>query len=165
MDKVAFSHKNRFRIILFVIFSVVFILSGIPGVYRESVLFGTGYFMSNTFLITLLSFVPFILCTLYFFLVARRKYVLLLDEKGILDKRYLFGKVFIPWERIASIDLNRDKRSECLLIKIGKNVKMDADYVIDQDVITYKIPLKYIDYNESELKGVLLYYIPAKPTL
>lgn len=158
MDRVAFSHKNRFKIILFVIFSVIFILSGIPSVHRESLLYGDGYFMSETFLKTFLGFIPFVLCTLYFVLLSRRKYVVILDENGICDQRYLFGKVFIPWEKIESINFSQDGKKDRLIINLRQLTEGGDNIINEQKGITYKIPLKSLDYREDELRDFLLYH-------
>jgi len=152
MNKLSFSYKNRNRVIGFVVFSIIFILGGIPSVYEESILYGSGYFVSITFFKTILVFIPFVLYTIYCYLYVRHKYVLIFDDLGLLDQRYLFKKYFFPWEQVSTIELHEGNGKNNLILLLFINTKNDISESISSKVRILRIPLKQINCNLFALK-------------
>lgn len=154
MTQVNFTRKHGFRLFLFVAFSIIFILTGIPGVLRESKLYGAGYYLSSTFFKSALTFVPFILITIFIALLARRKNVVVLNETGLLDQRFLFKKIFIPWGDLISVEVMNDNKKSYLVAKI-KQDKMIYRSVNGFSNGIYKISLKELDFDSKQLDDFL----------
>jgi energy-coupling factor transporter transmembrane protein EcfT len=151
MTAIAYSRKRRLLMIGFFVFSIVFIISGIPNVFRESTLYGSGYFQSLEFLKTLLTFVPFILCTIYVWLLIRNKYVLLFNEKGITYRDHILKEAFVPWNDINTIEIKKTQRSYYLWIRIKSNISQSRKR--KSESIT--IPLKNVDCDILEINDFL----------
>lgn len=155
MNEITYARRNRFSLILFFVFSIIFVVSGIPGIYKESVLYGSGYFQSWTFFKTLLTFVPFVLFTVYIFFLIRRRYVLVFNERGILDQRYVWGRLLVPWDHVFSAEVKKERKWYYLYIRIKSNSK--EGYVENTNPVgnTIKIPLKNIDCDLLEIENFI----------
>lgn len=152
MEKIVCTRKNRFSLVAFFCFSVVFISPVIPNIYYESKLYGLGYFQSSVFLKTVLSVLPFILITIVVFLMIRRKYILIFDVLGLQDRRFLISKVFYSWECVNFIEIKNEKQNYYLLL----NLKNDSGVLLNSTTKTIKISLKGVDYDLKKIYDFLL---------